>query len=129
VFIMPLNMILESIQPTKDMIKRIGDEEKEILMLRDEFIPIIRLHEFFSLEPRYEKMEDAMLIVTQIDMNKVALLVDNFLEKEQIVVKSLDKNYKKIDGISAATIRGNGSIGLILDIMNIVDIRMEQSWN
>jgi len=129
VFIMPLNMILESIQPTKDMIKRIGDEEKEILMLRDEFIPIIRLHEFFSLEPRYEKMEDAMLIVTQIDMNKVALLVDNFLEKEQIVVKSLDKNYKKINGISAATIRGNGSIGLILDIMNIVDIRMEQSWN
>ena len=129
VFIMPLNMILESIQPTKDMIKRIGDEEKEILMLRDEFIPIIRLHEFFSLEPKYEKMEDAMLIVTQIDMNKVALLVDNFLEKEQIVVKSLDKNYKKIDGISAATIRGNGSIGLILDIMNIVDIRMEQSWN
>ena len=129
VFIMPLNMILESLQPTKDMIKRIGDEEKEILMLRDEFIPIIRLHEFFSLEAKYEKIEDAMLIVTQIDMNKVALLVDNFLEKEQIVVKSLDKNYKKIDGISAATIRGNGSIGLILDIMNIVDIRMEQSWN
>jgi len=129
VFIMPLNMILESLQPTKDMIKYVGDEDKEILMLRDEFIPIIKLHEFFSLEPRYEKLENAMLIVTQIDMNKVALLVDNFLEKEQIVVKSLDKNYRKIDGISAATIRGNGSIGLILDIMNIVDIRMEQSWS
>ena len=129
VFIMPLNMILESLQPTKDMIKKIGDNDKEILMLRDEFIPIIRLHEFFSLEPTYTNIEDAMLIVTQIDMNKVALLVDNFLEKEQIVVKSLDKNYKKINGVSAATIRGNGSIGLILDIMNIVDIKMEQSWN
>ena len=129
VFIMPLNMILESLQPTKDMIKYVGDEEKEILMLRDEFIPIIRLHEFFSLEPNHTNIDDAMLIVTKIDMNKVALLVDNFLEKEQIVVKSLDKNYRKINGISAATIRGNGSIGLILDIMNIVDIRMEQSWN
>ncbi|MEA1955243.1 MAG: chemotaxis protein CheA [Campylobacterota bacterium] len=129
IFIMPLNMILESLQPTKDNIKNIGDNEKEILMLRDEFIPIIRLHEFFSLEPRYKKIEDAMLIVTQIDMNKVALLVDNFLEQEQIVVKSLDKNYRKIDGVSAATIRGNGSIGLILDIMNIVDIKMEQSWS
>jgi two-component system chemotaxis sensor kinase CheA len=129
IFIMPLNMILESLQPTKDMIKYVGDEDKEILMLRDEFIPIIRLYEFFALEPKYKKVEDAMLIVTQIDMNKVALLVDNFLEKEQIVVKSLDKNYRKIDGISAATIRGNGSIGLILDIMNIVDIKMEQTWS
>jgi len=98
-------------------------------MLRDEFIPIVRLHEFFSLEPKYKKIEDAMLIVTQIDMNKIALLVDNFLEQEQIVVKSLEKNYRKINGVSAATIRGNGSIGLILDIMNIVDIKMEQSWN
>jgi len=129
IFIMPLNMILESLQPTKNMIKKVGDDNKEILMLRDEFIPIIRLHEFFSLEPIHKNIEEAMLIVTQIDMNKVALLVDNFLEKEQIVVKSLDKNYKKIDGISAATIKGNGSIGLILDIMNIVDIKMEQSWN
>ena len=127
--IMPLNMIVESLQPAKEMIKRIGDDQKEILMLRNEFIPIIRLHKFFNIKTRYMDIDKGMLIVTKIANMKAAIFVDDFLNQEQIVVKSLEKNYKKIVGISAATIRGDGNIGLILDIMNIIENEKATSWN
>ena len=120
-FILPLNAIVESLQPKDRMIKHVGESKKEILMLRKEFIPIIRLSEFFGIDARYEKLEDGMLIVVNARSSKVALFVDDFLNQEQIVVKSLEKNYKKIKGVGAATIRGDGSIGLILDVGSIVE--------
>jgi len=127
--IMPLNMIVESLQPTASMIKKVGSEDKEILMLRNEFIPIIRLYDFFNIEPIYRDITKGMLIITKITNVKVAIFVDCFLNQEQIVVKSLEKNYKKIKGISAATIRGDGGIGLILDIMNIIEEQKVKTWN
>ncbi len=120
-FILPLNSIVESLQPQAHMIKHVGESKKEILMLRREFIPIIKLSEFFHIKPKYEKFEEGMLIVVNTTKSKVALFVDDFLNQEQIVVKSLEKNYRKIDGIGAATIRGDGSIGLILDVSGIVE--------
>ena len=128
-FIMPLNMIVESLQPTKEMIKKVGDNQKEILMLRNEFIPIIRLHTFFNTDALYTDIEKGMLIVTKVANMKAAIFVDDFLNQEQIVVKSLEKNYKKIKGIGAATIRGDGSIGLILDVFNIIENEKALSWN
>jgi len=127
--IMPLNMIVESLQPNRDMIKKVGDNQKEILMLRDEFIPIIRLHKFFNIPSIFTDIEKGMLIVTRVANMKAAIFVDDFLNQEQIVVKSLEKNYKKINGIGAATIRGDGNIGLILDIMNIIENEKATSWN
>ena len=121
-FILPLNAIVESLQPQKHMIKHVGENRKEILMLRREFIPIVRLYDFFNIEPSYGNLEEGMLIVIKTANHKVALFVDDFLNQEQIVVKSLEKNYKKIKGIGAATIRGDGSIGLILDVTSIVDM-------
>ncbi len=122
-FILPLNSIVESLQPKRGMIKHIGEDKREILMLRKEFIPIIRLYKFFGLQPNYENIEDGMLIIVKTASSKVALYVDDFLKQEQIVVKSIEKNYKKIKGIGAATIRGDGSIGLILDIVSIVNMQ------
>jgi len=120
-FILPLNSIVESLQPSPHMIKRVSNKNRELVMLRHEFIPIIKLHSFFGVKSRYTNFEDGMLIIVKSSHNKVALFVDNFLNQEQIVVKSLEKNYKKIKGIGAATIRGDGSIGLILDVMNIIE--------
>jgi two-component system chemotaxis sensor kinase CheA len=125
-FILPLNSIVESLQPKANMIKHVGESDKEILMLRREFIPIIRLYDFFNIEPIYKNLEDGMLIVVKTTNSKVAFFVDDFLNQEQIVVKSLEKNYKKISGISAATIRGDGSIGLILDVNSIVDLQKRE---
>ncbi len=122
-FILPLNAIVESLQPRAHMIKHVGQNNKEILMLRREFIPIIRLYDFFGIEPGFTNLEEGMLIIVKTASSKVALFVDDFLNQEQIVVKSLEKNYKKIRGIGAATIRGDGSIGLILDVTSIVDMQ------
>jgi two-component system chemotaxis sensor kinase CheA len=120
-FILPISMIVESLQPEKYMIKYVGDSEEEILMLRNEFIPIIRLHRFFGIESNYKNIHEGMLIVSKAANVKVAIFIDDFLNQEQIVVKSLERNYKKIKGIGAATIRGDGTIGLILDIFSIVE--------
>jgi len=121
-FILPLNAIVESLQPQAHMIKHVGENKKEILMLRREFIPIIRLYDCFGIEPLCRDISEGMLIVVNTANGKVAFFVDDFLNQEQIVVKSLEKNYKKIEGIGAATIRGDGSIGLILDVTSIVDM-------
>ena len=120
-FILPLSTIVESIKPKDYMIKNIGQGNRELLMLRNEFIPIIKLHSFFNIDTDVKNLEEGMLIIVKSSNTKVAIFVDDFLDQEQIVVKSLEKNYKKIKGIGAATIRGDGSIGLILDIMNIIE--------
>lgn len=128
--ILPINMIVESLQPYPYMIKKVGENEDEILMLRHEFIPIIRLHKVFNLEPRTRELDAGMIIITKVANLKVALFVDDFLNQEQIVVKSLEKNYKKIPGISAATIRGDGTIGYILDVLNIVEeAKISGGWS
>ncbi len=120
-FILPLSTIVESIKPQKYMIKNIGQGNRELLMLRNEFIPIVKLYSFFGIDTKCKNLEDGMIIIVKSSNLKVALFMDDFLNQEQIVVKSLEKNYKKIKGIGAATIRGDGSIGLILDVMNIME--------
>ncbi len=120
-FILPLSTIVESIKPKEYMIKHIGQGNRELLMLRNEFIPIVKLYSFFGIETNCKSLEDGMIIIVKSSNTKIAIFVDDFLNQEQIVVKSLEKNYKKIKGIGAATIRGDGSIGLILDVMNIME--------
>ena len=120
-FILPLSTIVESIKPKEYMIKNIGQGNRELLMLRNEFIPIVKLYSFFGVETDCENLEDGMIIIVKSSNIKIAIFIDDFLNQEQIVVKSLEKNYKKIKGIGAATIRGDGSIGLILDVMNIME--------
>jgi two-component system chemotaxis sensor kinase CheA len=120
-FILPLSTIVESLQPKQNMIKRIGDGSQELLMLREEFIPIVRIHKLFNIRPQYEDLEDGMLIVVKSGNLKVAIFIDEFLQQHQVVVKPIDKNFRSVEGIGAATVRGDGSIGLILDVMGIVD--------
>jgi two-component system chemotaxis sensor kinase CheA len=120
-YILPLNTIVESLQPKANMIQKIGDGTQELLMLREEFVPIVKLNKLFGIKSKYDKIEDGMLIVVQSGNAKVAIFVDEFLHQHQVVVKPLDKNFRSVDGIGAATVRGDGSIGLILDIMGIIE--------
>jgi two-component system chemotaxis sensor kinase CheA len=120
-YILPLSSIVESLQPTTDMIKRIGDGTQDLLMLREEFIPVVKVYKLFGIEPKYRKIEDGMLIVVKSGNMKVALFIDEFLHQHQVVVKPLDKNFRSVEGIGAATVRGDGSIGLILDILGIIN--------
>jgi len=120
-YILPLSAIVESLQPTSDMIKKIGDGTQDLLMLREEFIPVVRLHQLFDITSKHIKLEDGMLIVVKSGTMKIAMFIDEFLHQHQVVVKPLDKNFRTVEGIGAATVRGDGSIGLILDIMGIIE--------
>lgn len=120
-YILPLSSIVESLQPTAEMIKKIGDGSQDLLMLREEFIPIVRLHKLFDVSSKYTNLEEGMLIVVKSGNLKVAIFIDEFLHQHQVVVKPLDKNFRSVEGIGAATVRGDGSIGLILDIMGIIE--------
>lgn len=130
-YILPLSSIVESLQPTADMIKKIGDGTQDLLMLREEFIPVVKLHKLFGLKKSFENLEDGMLIVVRSGNTKVALSIDEFLNQHQVVVKPLDKNFRSVQGIGAATVRGDGSIGLILDVLGIIDaqIKIERKMN
>ena len=130
-YILPLSAIVESLQPTSDMIKKIGDGSQDLLMLREEFIPVVRIHQLFGVEPTFENLEDGMLIVVKSGTTKVAISIDEFLNQHQVVVKPLDKNFRSVEGIGAATVRGDGSIGLILDVLGIINaqIKIEKTLN
>jgi two-component system chemotaxis sensor kinase CheA len=121
-FILPLSVIIESLNPEPEMIKQIGDKSSEILMLRNEFIPVIRLHELFSIKANHNhQLWDGLLIVVRSGSDKVALFVDEFMNQQQFVIKPLDKNFRNARGIGGATVRGDGTIGLIIDTMNILE--------
>jgi two-component system chemotaxis sensor kinase CheA len=125
-YILPLNSIVESLQPTSEMIKKIGDGAQDLLMLREEFIPIVKLHKLFGVEPGYPKLEDGMLIVVKQGNTKIAIAIDEFLNQYQVVVKPLDKNFRPVQGVGAATVRGDGSIGLILDVLGIINAQIKK---
>ena len=120
-YILPLSSIVESLQPTKEMIKKIGDGTQDLLMLREEFIPVVRLHQLFGIKSKHTELDKGMLIVVKSGNLKIAMFIDEFLNQHQVVVKPLDKNFRSVEGIGAATVRGDGSIGLILDVMGIIE--------
>jgi two-component system chemotaxis sensor kinase CheA len=120
-YILPLSAIIESLKPEDGMIKQIGDEESEVLMLREEFIPVVRLHAIFNIAPQNHKLADGILIVVRSGTKKIALFVDEFMNQQQFVIKPLDRNFRNAQGIGGATVRGDGTIGLIIDTMNIMD--------
>jgi len=128
-YILPLSSIVESLQPTSEMIKKIGDGTQDLLMLREEFIPVVRLHQLFGVEATHYKLEEGMLIVVKSGNMKVALFIDEFLHQHQVVVKPLDKNFRSVEGVGAATVRGDGSIGLILDVLGIIDAQKRVEKN
>lgn len=121
IYIIPLINIIESLQVKTTAISRVGGE-LDVLKLRDEYIPIIRLSDVFSHQSNYENLEDGLLVVVEHDNEKVGLFVDELLSQQQVVIKSLEANYFKVDGISGATILGDGTVSLILDIAGVVKL-------
>lgn len=121
IFILPTSSIVESIQPTSEMIKLVGDGSTPLLMLRDEFIPIIKLCEYFNLNTKNYKLEEGILIIVKSGNQKAALFIDEFLQQQQIVVKAIETNFRKVDSVAGATVRGDGSIGIIIDVKSILE--------
>ena len=114
VYILPLSSVVESFQVKSDAVSTVG-QGAQLVKVRDEYMPVIELEKVFQV-PRFdfEKPCDIMVVV-EADGNRVALLVDELLGQQQVVVKNLESNYRKVPNISGATILGDGKVALILD--------------
>ena len=120
IYIVPLASIIESIQVRKDMLWRVAGKG-ETFKLRDEYLPIVRMNEVFGIEgPRAAEIEDGIVVVVEAGGAKCGLFVDDLLGQQQVVIKSLEANFRRVEGISGATILGDGSVALIMDIPGVI---------
>ncbi|KAF7769049.1 two-component system, chemotaxis family, sensor kinase CheA [Pseudoalteromonas citrea] len=120
-YIIPLISIVESLQIDITKVSRVG-KDLDVLRLRDEYIPILRLYDIFTHKGAIEELDKTLLVVVESDNHKVGLLVDDLLAQQQVVIKSLEANYQKVDGISGATILGDGRVSLIIDISGLIKL-------
>ena len=117
-YIFPLVSIVESIQLENKALNNITGSQ-QVMQLRDDYIPIIRLDEIFNLQRDFEESGETMLFIVEADNEKIGLVVDDLLGQQQVVIKSLEQNYQKVSGISGATILGDGTVALIIDTSSI----------
>ncbi len=120
-FIIPLVSIIESLQVEPSRVNAIAGSA-ELYKLRDDYLPIIRLYDVFGLKPDSASLEDGLLVVVEGHGQQAGLLVDDLLAQQQVVIKSLETNFKKVGGISGATILGDGTVALIVDIGGIIEL-------
>ena len=91
--------------------------------MRSEYIPVIHLYELFNLKTRITSPEEGILIVIEVDGEKAAILVDSLLDELQVVIKSIEDNYRKVEGTAGATILGDGRVAMILDVNSVLEMR------
>lgn len=115
IYILPLGFVVESLQPQKDDIKDIKGKGR-VIKIRQEYLPLIALYENFNIEPCHRDPSKGITVIVEVDGKKAALFVDDLVGQQQVVVKNIESNYKKIPGISGATILGDGGVSLILDV-------------
>lgn len=114
-FILPLSHVTESMQPTTEQLRQLSNDD-HVIHVRGEYLPVISLGDIFSVEGAETDMTKAIAVILQAEDMRFALLVDHLIGQHQVVVKNLEANYRKIPGISAATILGDGSVALIVDV-------------
>lgn len=119
IYILPLGFVVESLKPAANDVKEIAGEGR-VIKVRGEYLPLISLYQVFNIEPRYTDPSDGIVVILESDGSKSALFIDEMLGQQQVVVKNLESNYKKVHGVSGATILGDGGVALILDISAIV---------
>ncbi len=121
VYIIPLIAIVESLQIKPELVKNVSGNMK-VYRLREDNVPIIAMNKEFGIETDDAGLDDRLLVVVEGDGCKVGLLVDDLLAQQQVVIKSLEANYKRINGISGATILGDGSVAMIIDIPGLINM-------
>jgi two-component system chemotaxis sensor kinase CheA len=120
-YIVPLVAIIESLQLQARDVNRIAGQQ-EVFWFRDGYVPIVRLHEVFGVQPRATELHEGLIMVVEGDGRRVGLFVDDLLGQQQVVIKSLETNFRRVDGVSGATILGDGAVALILDVPGLIRV-------
>jgi two-component system chemotaxis sensor kinase CheA len=120
-YIVPLTSIIESLQLQPQSVNRLSGRG-EVFSFRGDYLPIVRLHELFGIEPRATALHEGLIVVAEGDGRRIGLFVDELLGQQQVVIKSMEANYGPIDGVAGATILGDGSVALILDLSGLIRV-------
>ncbi|MGB6054767.1 MAG: chemotaxis protein CheA [Burkholderiaceae bacterium] len=115
IYILPLGYVVESLQPALQDIKEISGQGR-VVKVRGDYLPLIPLYQVFGIQPNFTDPSQGIVVILESDGRKAALFVDDLVGQQQIVVKNLESNYRKVAGISGATILGDGGVSLIIDV-------------
>jgi len=125
-FILPLGYILESLQPAENDVKTVSGHGR-VVQVRGEYLPVLALHEIFNLRPKVTEVHKGIVVILETKGRKTAMFVDALVGQHQVVIKSLESNYRRVQGISGATIMGDGKVALIIDVAGIVAAAQSRS--
>jgi two-component system, chemotaxis family, sensor kinase CheA len=120
-YILPLVSIVESIRPRREQVHGMAGRG-EVIVVRNEPLPLVRLHRIFRVPTEVEEPSRGLTVIVEHERRQLALLVDELLGQQQVVIKSLETNFRKVKGITGATILGDGRAALILDVAGIVEM-------
>ncbi|WP_028220574.1 chemotaxis protein CheW [Paraburkholderia oxyphila] len=115
IFILPLNFVMESLQPRHEDIYTVTNGDR-VVRVRGEYLPLVALHQVFSVADARTDPTQGIVTIMETEGRRFAMLIDELVGQQQVVVKNLETNYRKVHGISAATILGDGSVALIVDV-------------
>jgi len=118
-YIIPLAGIVESLQVNSASIRQISNAGR-VIQVRSEYLPVVSLREVFNIRSEARDGSDLMMVIVESEGSKIALVVDELLGQNQVVVKSIEANYRKVQGVSAATIMGDGRVAFIVDIPGMI---------
>ncbi|MBV7535317.1 chemotaxis protein CheA [Duganella sp. sic0402] len=119
IYILPLGFVIESLQPVPEDVKEISGKGR-VIKVRGEYLPLVPLYQMFDITPRFDDPCKGIVIIVETDGRKAGLFVDELVGQQQVVVKNLESNYRKVAGISGATILGDGGVSLILDVAALI---------
>jgi len=119
-YVIPLISIVESLQIKPDLVNHVSGN-MVLYRLREDNVPIIPIYQQFNIEADTTELDNALLVVVETEGEKVGLLVDDLLAQQQVVIKNLQDNFQQVPGISGATILGDGSVAMILDIAGLIN--------
>ncbi|MBU9819095.1 chemotaxis protein CheA [Rahnella sp. BCC 1045] len=125
VFILPLNAVMESLQPLSEDLHPLAGGER-VLQVRGEYLPLVELYNVFDVKDAKTEATQGIVVILQSAGRRYALLVDQLIGQHQVVVKNLESNYRKVPGISAATILGDGSVALIVDVSALQSLNRDK---
>jgi two-component system, chemotaxis family, sensor kinase CheA len=119
VYVVPIVSIVETIQVRRELVSSIAGRG-EVFRLRDDYLPIVRLYDLFGIQPDHTELLDGLLMIVEADGSRVGLFVDELMSQQQVVIKSLETNFRPVTGLAGATMLGDGRVSLILDIPGVI---------